>query len=211
MHAAKISYAGATSSTMTVDFLHADCRASLRGWRTCTTLYMTPSRTPCTIVLPQSSYSESPKPPVPHRESGSEVLFSPAAESICIASPTADRTCIDWESTITGACSRNFCFKPDLPGERNRLVLTCTAALGGVKPLSTSSIKLALSVCSKKVGFNPDLPEERRRLVLTMAPVDWAAEWLRPVTPNFKMVGPILSQPGRPLPADLEVTSWSHT
>lgn len=46
--------------------------------------------------------------------------------------------------------------------------------------------------------------------MLTMAPVDWAAEWLRPVTPNFKMVGPILSQPGRPLPADLEVTSWSH-
>ena len=44
-----------------------------------------------------------------------------------------------------------------------------------------------------------------------MAPVDWGAEWLRPVTPNFKMVGPILSQPGRPLPADLEVTSWSHT
>ena len=44
-----------------------------------------------------------------------------------------------------------------------------------------------------------------------MAPVDWAAEWLRPVTPNFKMVGPILSQPGRPLPADLEVTPWSHT
>ncbi len=49
-------------------------------------------------------------------------------------------------------------------------------------------------------------PEERRRLVLTIAPVDWAAEWLRPISPNFKMVGPILSEPGKPLPAELEVT-----
>ena len=47
---------------------------------------------------------------------------------------------------------------------------------------------------------------ERRRLVLTIAPVDWAAEWLRPISPNFKMVGPILSEPGKPLPADLEVS-----
>lgn len=61
--------------------------------------------------------------------------------------------------------------------------------------------------CSKSYDFNPELPEERRRLVLTMAPVDWAAEWLRPVNPNFKMVGPILAGPGKPLPAHLEVSA----
>ena len=64
-----------------------------------------------------------------------------------------------------------------------------------------------ISTCSKKFGFDPNLPENRRRLVMMIAPVDWAAEWLRPVTPNLKMVGPILSEPGKALPAELEVTS----
>ena len=61
-------------------------------------------------------------------------------------------------------------------------------------------------LCSKSFNFNPDLPEERRRLVLSMDPVDWAAEWLRPVTPTFKMVGPVLAGPGKAFPAHLEVT-----
>ena len=60
--------------------------------------------------------------------------------------------------------------------------------------------------CSKRFDFNPNLPVERRRLVMSIAPVDWAAEWLRPMPPNFKFVGPILSEPGKPLPADLEVS-----
>ena len=42
---------------------------------------------------------------------------------------------------------------------------------------------------------------------MTIAPVDWAAEWLRPVTPNFKLVGSVLAGPAKPLPAHLEVTS----
>ncbi len=42
-------------------------------------------------------------------------------------------------------------------------------------------------------------------MVMTLVPVDWAAEWLRPVTPNYKLVGPILSGPGKALPAHLEV------
>jgi glucuronosyltransferase len=58
---------------------------------------------------------------------------------------------------------------------------------------------------SRRYGFNPDLPQERRRLVLTISPTHWAAEWLRPVTPNYKLVGPVLAGPGRPLAADLEV------
>ncbi len=46
-------------------------------------------------------------------------------------------------------------------------------------------------------------------MVLTIVPVDWAAEWLRPVTPNYKMVGPMLSGPGKPLPAHLEVRDFA--
>jgi glucuronosyltransferase len=42
--------------------------------------------------------------------------------------------------------------------------------------------------------------------VLTMAPADWAGEWLRPLPPNFKMVGPLLAEPGKPLPALTEVS-----
>ena len=61
------------------------------------------------------------------------------------------------------------------------------------------------ALCSAKYGFDPELPEERRRQVLTIVPVDWAAEWLRPVTPNFKHVGPVLAGPGKPLSAHLEV------
>ena len=64
-----------------------------------------------------------------------------------------------------------------------------------------------LVMCSKKYNFDPTLPEERRRLVLTMCPVHWAAEWLRPILPNFKMVGPVLAGPGKPLPTHLEVLS----
>ena len=65
---------------------------------------------------------------------------------------------------------------------------------------------------SRQYGFDPELPEERRRRVLTIVPVDWAAEWLRPVTPDYKLVGPVLPGPGEPLPAHLEVrvraSSW---
>ena len=72
-----------------------------------------------------------------------------------------------------------------------------------------ASIDIDLTVCtlacSKRYKFEPDKPEERRRLVLTIAPLHWAAEWVRPVPPNFKMVGPILAEPGKPLPQDLEV------
>ena len=73
-------------------------------------------------------------------------------------------------------------------------------------------------MCSRRYDFDPTLPEERRRLVLTISPVHWAAEWLRPTLPSFKMVGPVLAGPGKPLPAHLEVSSlklyqslWSKT
>ena len=59
--------------------------------------------------------------------------------------------------------------------------------------------------CSNKFGFNPDAAEERRRMVLSLSPVDWAAEWLRPMPPSYKYVGPVLAEPGKALPAHLEV------
>ena len=60
-------------------------------------------------------------------------------------------------------------------------------------------------LCSKEYGSNPDAARERRRMVLSLSPVDWAAEWLRPVSPSYKYVGPVLAEPGKALPAHLEV------
>jgi glucuronosyltransferase len=58
---------------------------------------------------------------------------------------------------------------------------------------------------SQKYGLNLDLGEERRRLVMHIISADPAVEWLRPMTPNARMVGPILPTPPAPLPAELEV------
>ena len=69
-----------------------------------------------------------------------------------------------------------------------------------------SSVLKILLVSSKEHGFDPDAPIERRRLVLTLVPAHWALEWVRPVTPNFKMVGPLLPRPGQTLPDELDVS-----
>ena len=68
------------------------------------------------------------------------------------------------------------------------------------------ALTASTAMCSTKYDFDPELPKERRRRVLTIVPVHWAAEWLRPVTPDYKLVGPVLSEPGKPLPAYLEVS-----
>ena len=46
--------------------------------------------------------------------------------------------------------------------------------------------------------------------MLSIVPQDWAVEWLRPVPPDYKMVGPVLAEPGKPLPAELEVEPRLH-
>ena len=33
-------------------------------------------------------------------------------------------------------------------------------------------------------------------------------EWLRPVPPDYKMVGPVLAEPGKLLPAELDVEHY---
>ena len=53
--------------------------------------------------------------------------------------------------------------------------------------------------------MDPDAQRERRRMVMTLNIGDPAIEWLRPLPPDLKMIGPILPEPARPLPADLEV------
>ena len=60
---------------------------------------------------------------------------------------------------------------------------------------------------SKRHGFDAMAAKERRRLVMHIVPADWAAEWLRPVSPNMKLVGPVLAGPGKPLPAQFQVGS----
>jgi glucuronosyltransferase len=45
-------------------------------------------------------------------------------------------------------------------------------------------------------------------MVLTMCIADFAIEWLRPLPPDLKMIGPILPEPARPLPTDLQVGSF---
>ena len=48
-------------------------------------------------------------------------------------------------------------------------------------------------------------------MLMTLAPADWAAEWIRPIMPNFKMIGPLLPEPGKALNSDLEVSSHVST
>lgn len=57
----------------------------------------------------------------------------------------------------------------------------------------------------KRHGVDPDARLERERCALTICAADFAVEWLRPLPPSLKFVGPILPEPARPLPADLEV------
>ena len=74
----------------------------------------------------------------------------------------------------------------------------------------SDSLKCDLVRCSSEFGLNPDAEEERRRMVLSLSPVDWAAEWLRLKSPSYKYVGPVLAEPGKALPAHLEVCPYLY-
>ncbi|CAL5228007.1 g11062 [Coccomyxa viridis] len=56
----------------------------------------------------------------------------------------------------------------------------------------------------KKHGVNLAAPQEARRLIMHIFSADFALEWVRPLPPNVKFVGPILPQPAQALPDKLE-------
>ncbi|BDA49332.1 UDP-glucuronosyltransferase 2A1 [Coccomyxa sp. Obi] len=56
----------------------------------------------------------------------------------------------------------------------------------------------------RRHGVDPDARVERERCALTICAADFAVEWLRPLPPSLKFVGPLLPEPARPLPTDLE-------
>ncbi|CAL5226014.1 g8820 [Coccomyxa viridis] len=70
--------------------------------------------------------------------------------------------------------------------------------------MALRSISSRMRSFHKECGSDPDAAKERRRMVLSISPVDWAAEWLRPVSPSYKYVGPVLAGPGKALPAQFQ-------
>ena len=54
-------------------------------------------------------------------------------------------------------------------------------------------------------GIDLGTPEALRRGVMHLFNVDFALEFPRKLPPNVKLVGPLLPEPPKPLPADLEV------
>ncbi len=61
-------------------------------------------------------------------------------------------------------------------------------------------------ICSNAHGVDPGAPDEARRGILYIFSADFALEWVRPLPPNVKYVGPLLPQPALPLSTELEVS-----
>lgn len=57
--------------------------------------------------------------------------------------------------------------------------------------------------------MDPTLPEAIERDALHLFTADWAIEPPRPIVPNAKYIGGVLTGPSGPLPPDLEVRSHS--
>lgn len=60
--------------------------------------------------------------------------------------------------------------------------------------------------CSNRHGVNLAAPQEMRRLIMHVLSADFAMEWVRPMPPNVKLVGPLLPEPAKALPSDIEVS-----
>lgn len=59
----------------------------------------------------------------------------------------------------------------------------------------------------KRHGIDLGTPEALRRGVMHLFNVDFALEFPRKLPPNVKLVGPLMPEPAKPLPADLEVST----
>lgn len=64
------------------------------------------------------------------------------------------------------------------------------------------SVYLPLSV---KHGIDLGSREALRRGVMHLFNIDFALEWPRALPPNVKLVGPLMPEPAKALPADLQV------
>ena len=84
--------------------------------------------------------------------------------------------------------------------------LYITLALFTSNPARTELIDGHSLPCSNKHGVNLAAPQEMRRLIMHILSADFAMEWLRPMPPNVKLVGPLLPEPPKALPADIEVS-----
>ena len=69
------------------------------------------------------------------------------------------------------------------------------------------SVYLPLSV---KHGIDLGSKEALRRGVMHLFNIDFALEWPRALPPNVKLVGPLMPEPAKPLPADLQVLFLLH-
>lgn len=57
----------------------------------------------------------------------------------------------------------------------------------------------------QKHGIDLGTPEALGRGVMHLFNVDFALEFPRKLPPNVKLIGPLMPEPAKPLPADLEV------
>ena len=64
------------------------------------------------------------------------------------------------------------------------------------------SVYLPLSI---KHGIDLGSKEALRRGVMHLFNIDFALEWPRALPPNVKLVGPLMPEPAKPLPTDLQV------
>lgn len=57
----------------------------------------------------------------------------------------------------------------------------------------------------EKHGIDLGSPTALKRGVMHLYNIDFALEWPRPLPPNVKLIGPLMPEPPKPLPADLQV------
>ena len=87
------------------------------------------------------------------------------------------------------------------------LVLSCHSPLTVHTFAAGRSVYLPLSI---KHNIDLGSREALRRGVMHLFNIDFALEWPRALPPNVKLVGPLMPEPARALPADLQVHVPGH-
>ena len=117
---------------------------------------------------------------------------------------------ITWRTTCTCAPPYSHCSESACPLLARVLILLGHAKASQLFLLGMgmACTRTFVCLCSAKHGFDPNSPRERRRMALRILSAGFAVEWLRPLPPDVKLVGPLLPQPAAPLPPDLEACDW---